>query len=243
MLSAWNRKKNRSLPPEEGLTGEHERPSDSTSQNVPSTTTLTPPDLSLRSARTKSSTDSKKPQARSGRIELSENHTDLCQLFNDNRVTPGQSATTALEPKSTFEWDSDEEVGGTKVSKINGLPRFKKSAKTVVSGTGECGATKAQQLEEQLRKFAELYAPQNYGGSPNAFKDLQDLQDIVPKEGSTGGGKTSHVNSPSAAQVNAFSRDASMRKRSSVLKLFDDPIWKGESGTRIKITRPALTAH
>lgn len=255
MLSAWNRKKNKNLPAREesaagSLTaspdGESQSPFNSRESQLTSSArsslianSVGSPQLdSFADARkSSSSSQSSRLRPRSGRPEDAENTIDLCNFLNENRIQPSDAANTISTPKSTFEWDSDEEA--SKPSKVS-IPRLKKHVKAAVAvgaGRSDVGilevheeVAKAEKVMKQLG--AMLLAPQSPGGSrANAFKEQPDLLDLAAprNEVPDGRAKATHVTSPLAAQVAAFSRETAV-KRSSVLKLFNDPIWGGDSG-------------
>ncbi|KAK5175093.1 uncharacterized protein LTR77_000230 [Saxophila tyrrhenica] len=260
MLSAWNRRKNKNLPDDRNpnvgslsANANSTKPSPADSSRSWATDAGTSPLDSMRSlqfptsAVKASDAHSLKPRARSGKPEEAENIEELCDLLNEQRIRPGDAKEVADGPKSAFDWsssDDDDDVPAPKepkepkVSK-GAFSRFMKSNKVAAAAAGKHGAAAAEANvgmdsdEEAIRKLTVLFAPGGAGGSrANAFREHPELLDMVASRGEVpvGKAKIHHVIDTTQAQAAGFSRDAAV-KRSSVLKLFDDPIWGGESVT------------
>jgi len=143
---------------------------------------------------------------------------------------------TTVEPRSTFDWDSDDEGKGIKTNKLKNFPRLKKRTKTAAAmGRSEAEAFEidegAEDVGKVARKLGMMYSPDSPAGSrANAFQEQPDLLNVAAprRELPVSKARATHVN-PRTAQTFGFSRDAAT-KRSSVLKLFNDPIWGGDSG-------------
>lgn len=143
---------------------------------------------------------------------------------------------STVEPRSTFDWDSDDEGKGIKTNKLKNFPRLKKRTKTAAAtGRSEAEAFEidegAEDVGEVARKLGMMYSPDSPAGSrANAFQEQPDLLNVAAprRELPVSKARLTDVTSPRTAQVIGFSRDTG--KRSSVLKLFNDPIWGGDSG-------------
>ena len=154
--------------------------------------------------------------------------THIIDFLDGNRARP-EDKVVSYEPKSFFEWDDDDEDSGSQVSDSNSLPQklHKHKHKRVAAIGREKDSVNAGEAGQVMSKRnVGQQVPEGVLETLERFNGLLDgIEHIGPKNRTP----PSHVDGFEGFGPGIGGRKTPV-KRTSVLKIFDDPLWEREFG-------------
>ncbi|KAK3713805.1 hypothetical protein LTR37_008291 [Vermiconidia calcicola] len=239
MLSAFDRKKKRNLPPERKNLFQATQDPSTDSVFI----SLAHPHLNFVASKLVEANLPKSSDAeaslpnprnaaapREARVAETQNLRALATFFNDDRATPAEQEAAIATPRSEFEWDDSDEEDNRQVSSSFAFPqhlrRHRKAPAHTETGADESavvGSVKVDGKGQGGRAFT--FPIRMLGGSrANAFKEQAE---------STSSHRVPIFDTARDLSDSRYPTGKPPVKRSSVLKLFDDPIWDGSIGRYI----------
>ncbi|KAK3711545.1 hypothetical protein LTR37_009536 [Vermiconidia calcicola] len=243
MLSAFDRKKKRNLPSERKNLFQATQDPSTDSVFISSAyphlnfvasklveTNLQKPSNAEANLSEPSNAEASLPKAsnaaapREARVAETQNLRALATFFNDDRATPAEQEAAIATPRSEFDWDDSDEEDNHQVSSSFAFPqrlrRHRKAAVHTETGAYESavvGSAKDDGKGQGGRAFT--FPIRMLGGSrANAFKEQAE---------STSSHRVPIFDTARDLGGSRYPTGKPPVKRSSVLKLFDDPIWDG----------------